>query len=102
MRLYGLYLEHRLADVTRRIELISDKNSALEERYSYLLSPSRIYMYAKSELQMQTASEIETVKVSAVPASKTSIAGLTVEDIRNLKGPEGLLSLIVGTANAKD
>jgi hypothetical protein len=102
MRLYGLYLEHRLADITRRIELTADKNSALEERYSYLLSPSRIYTYAKSELRMKMAGEIETVRLSAVPANKNSIAGLTVEEIRNLKGPEGLLSLIVGTANAKD
>ncbi|MDR1482721.1 MAG: hypothetical protein LBI74_08860 [Synergistaceae bacterium] len=102
MRLYGLYLEHRLADVTRRIAQTADKNSALEERYSYLLSPSRIYTYAKSELRMMSAGDIETIRLSASPASKASIASLTVEEIRNLKGPEGLLGLMVGTANAKN
>ncbi|MDR1884744.1 MAG: hypothetical protein LBQ56_00615 [Synergistaceae bacterium] len=102
LRLYGLYLEHRLADVTGRIAATNDRNSALEERFSYLLSPSRIYTYAKSELKMITASEIETIRLRANPASEGSVAGLTPDEIRNMKGPEGLLSLFTGIANAQD
>ncbi|MDR3331155.1 MAG: septum formation initiator family protein [Synergistaceae bacterium] len=102
LRLYGLYLEHRLAYVTTKIEKTDNKNAALEERYSSLLSPSRIYNYARLELNMSTAHEIETIKLNATPMSETSVAALTAEDIRQLIGPEGIVSLFVGTANAKD
>jgi hypothetical protein len=101
LRLYGLYLEHRLAYLTARIETVNSKNAALEERFSSLLSPSRIYNYAKTELNMVTASDIQTIRlrgeagISAVAASKNGIyepAGV----------PRGLSALFIGTANAKD
>lgn len=63
MRLYGLYLEHRIALVTERIEAMMQSNAEYEERCSALLSPSRIYNYAKSQLNMVTAQEVETIRL---------------------------------------
>lgn len=76
MRLYGLYLEHRLAYVTKRIEAVASTNAGLEERYSSLLSPSRIYNYAKSELKMVTASEVETIRLRDSYGGALLTAGL--------------------------
>lgn len=68
MRLYGLYLEHRIALITDRIEVMIKSNAEYEERYSALLSPSRIYNYAKSQLNMVTAQEVETIKLYGADA----------------------------------
>lgn len=98
LRLYGLYLEHRLANITARIETVNNKNAVLEERFSSLLSPSRIYNYAKAELNMVTALDVETIRLSqgqggatAQPATGALAAS-----------PQGLSRLFVGTASAKD
>jgi cell division protein FtsL len=102
MRLYGLYLEHRLADVTMRIESINNKNAALEERYSSLLSPSRIYNYARVELNMVTAKEIETIKLNRDDESSAALAGLKGTDAELAAAPSGIARLFTGIANAKD
>ena len=99
LRLYGLYLEHRLAYVTMKIESINNKNTALEQRYSTLMSPSRIYSYAKSELKMITATEIETIRLNA---GADSVVAFIPEDGKNLTAPSGMMKLFVGSANAKD
>ena len=101
MRLYGLYLEHRLADVTARIEIIGNKNAELEERHSSLLSPSRIYNYAKSELKMVTAKEIETIRLNGRTAGETLIAGAQQPVGNNARTP-GIMDIFSGVANAKD
>ena len=99
IRLYGLYLEQRLADCNAKIESIGDKYAVLQEYYSSLLSPSRIYNYAKSNLNMVTASKIETIKLmsdsfggSAQPDAPSEVA----------RTPQGLDRIFTGTANAKD
>lgn len=103
MRLYGLYLEHRLADVTTRIEAMNSSNSGMEEQYSVLLSPSRIYNYARLQLNMTTAREIEVIKIrdGSEGTVKLARAGGQVE-----RGPEsepgGFFGFFVGRANAKD
>jgi hypothetical protein len=102
MRLYGLYLEHRLADVSRRIEQVGNRNALLEERYSALLSPSRIYNYAKSELKMVTAREVETITLNTTKETGISLAELTPQEAGAVKAPQGLMQWFVGTANAKD
>jgi hypothetical protein len=101
LRLYGLYLEHRLAFVTMRIEAVNDKNAELEERYSFLLSPSRIYNYAKSELNMVTARQIETIKLSGNAGQMTVAESKLSESIR-AKAPGVIARFLVGIANAKD
>lgn len=63
LRLYGLYLEHQLADVTQRLQVANDKNTILEERNSALLSPARIYTYARIELKMIAANKSKTIQV---------------------------------------
>ncbi len=112
MRLYGLYLEHRLAYVTARIESVANKNAGLEERYSALLSPSRIYNYAKSELNMITAREVETIRLSGTfdggesvaVASVPAAARPTHQEFSDLEMPGFLdfLASFTGVANAQD
>ena len=98
LRLYGLYLEHRLANVTSRIQMIGDRNAILEERYSALLSPSRIYTYAKSELKMMAASEIRTIKIGSEKDVRLA------QGIAEKRGMPvgGFLNFFVGKANAKN
>ncbi len=108
MRLYGLYLEHRLAYVTSRIESVASKNAGLEERYSALLSPSRIYNYAKSELNMVTAREIETIRLSGAFENAGNVAVASIptahQELLDLEMPGFLdfLASFAGVANAQD
>ena len=110
MRLYGLYLEHRLAYVTSRIESVANRNAGLEERYSALLSPSRIYNYAKSELNMVTAREVETIRLSGafeggVSVASTANVPAAARPIRPDLEMPGFLDFLVsftGVANAQD
>lgn len=101
MRLYGLYLEHRLADVNSRIAIIGNKNAELEERHSSLLSPSRIYNYAKSELKMVTAKEVETIRLNDRAAGETLMAGAPRPTTAKTRTP-GIMGFFSGVANAKD
>ena len=99
IRLYGLYLEQRLADCNTKIESIGDKYAVLQEYYSSLLSPSRIYNYAKTNLNMVTASKIETIKLmsDSYGGSEHSSAPSEVA-----AAPRGLGRIFAGIANAKD
>lgn len=63
LRLYGLFLEQRLAIVSQRIEKVVDMRASLEERRSALLSPARIYGVARSELKMVSARDVQVVHV---------------------------------------
>ena len=100
IRLYGLYLEQRLAACNMKIENVGDTYAMLEEYHSSLLSPSRTYNYAKSELNMVTASEIETIKLlsDSYGGREASRAGAG----KTAQTPGGLSRILVGTANAKD
>jgi cell division protein FtsL len=107
MRLYGLYLEHRLAYVTSRIESVANNNAGLEERYSALLSPSRIYNYAKSQLNMVTAREVETIRLAGtLGGTQTSVSVANVPDVPYLDlempGFFDFLASYTGVANAQD
>lgn len=63
LRLYGLYLEHRISDTSSRIEICKEENLALSRRYAQLLSPARVYSYARTNLGMNNAENIQVVKV---------------------------------------
>jgi cell division protein FtsL len=101
IRLYGLYLEQRLADCAMKTESVGNDYTLLEEYHASLLSPSRIYNYARSELSMVTASEVETIKLIS-----DSYRGTALADAGNSSnadaGPGVLSRVFVGTANAKD
>ena len=62
LRLYGLYLEHRISETAGRIEACRESNLDMSKKYSELLSPARIYSYAREELGMVNAENISTVK----------------------------------------
>ena len=101
VRIYGFYLEHRLADRAVKIEFEGDKYAVLEETHAALLSPSRIYSYARSELNMVVASKAETIKLLSDSydwkgADKTAQA----EDAAHR--PDWLSRIFVGAANAKE
>jgi hypothetical protein len=100
LRLYGLYLEHRLANITARIEAVNNKNAVLEEHFSSLLSPSRIYNYAKAELNMETARDVETIRLSRGPGGLVATPAPAAGEFA--ASPQGLSRLFIGTANAKD
>ena len=58
IRLYSLYLEHRLSEVSLRIERSLDRNAELERKLSTLLSPQRVYHVARGELVDRVALEV--------------------------------------------
>jgi cell division protein FtsL len=98
-RLYGLYLEQRLADCDAKIEVVGNEYAMLEKSHATLLSPSRIYNFAKSELNMVTASKVETIKLLSesygAHAPANPAGGVA-------HAPGGLSRVLVGTANAKN
>ena len=99
LRLYGLYLEQKLADCNMKIESIGNKYAILEEYHATLLSPSRIYNYAKSQLNMVTASKIETIRLMSDSYNVSTYSNAPSDIAR---APQGLNRILVGTANAKE
>ncbi len=75
LRLYGLYLEHRISETSGRIEACREENLVLSRRYAQLLSPARIYGYARVNLGMNNAEDIKVVQVER-SAVLTANAGL--------------------------
>ena len=62
IRLYGLYLEHRISETAGKIEACKEINLEMSKKYSELLSPARIYSYAREELGMVNAENIKVVR----------------------------------------
>ena len=63
LRLYGLYLVHRISETASRIELSKEENLVLSRRYAQLLSPARVYNYARCSLGMNNAENIKVIKL---------------------------------------
>lgn len=101
LRLYGLYLEHQLADITQRLQIANDKNTVLEERNSALLSPARIYTYARIELKMIASQKTKTIQVEAGAPSVAENKNKTVQMASTLYD-RYLSPIFVKRANAKD
>ncbi|MDL2298878.1 hypothetical protein LJC40_07015 [Synergistaceae bacterium OttesenSCG-928-D05] len=81
LRLYGLYLEHRISETASRIEVCREKNLHMTKRYSELLSPARIYSHAREDLGMINAENIRVVKldVSSVMVAQAAVTPQEVQ-----------------------
>lgn len=79
LRLYGLYLEHRISQTASRVEQYKEDNLEMSKRFSELLSPAKVYSYARKELGMTNAENIMTVKLadSSVRTKEESPAQVT-------------------------
>lgn len=101
LRLYGLYLEHRIAQTASRIEQYREKNAGMSERFSELISPARIYSYARQDLGMVNAEKIMTVQLADTSVS----VGETPAKIADARTAPGLLDYLnpfLSRAHAKN
>jgi len=75
LRLYGLYREHRISETANKIEMCKEENMVMARHYSELLSPARIYSYARENLSMNNEAEAQTIHVDqhAVLVAKASV-----------------------------
>lgn len=64
LRLYGLYLENRISETAARIEACKEENLVLSRRYAQLLSPAKIYNYARCKLGMNNAENIKVIRLN--------------------------------------
>lgn len=101
LRLYGLYLEHRIAQTTNRIEQYKEDNSEMSKRFSELLSPARIYSYAREELGMVNAENITTVRLPNT-SLRAANEPVQVADARTTLGLLDYLNPFLSRAHAKN
>lgn len=82
LRLYGLYLEHRISETASRIEVSKESNLEMAKKYSQLLSPAKIYSYAREELGMINADNVKTIKInnSTVMMAKAAVYPTEAEE----------------------
>ena len=99
LRLYGLYLEHRISETAGRIEACRESNLDMSKKYSELLSPARIYSYAREELGMVNADDIRTVKVDN---SDIMVAQAVVYPVKEETGFLDYINPFVRKAHAKN
>lgn len=99
LRLYGLYLEHRISETAGRIEVCRESNLDMSKKYSELLSPARIYSYAREELGMVNAEDIRTVKVDN---SDIMVAQVVVYPMEEKTGFLDYINPFVRKAHAKN
>ncbi|MGE4445093.1 MAG: hypothetical protein AB7C92_00410 [Synergistaceae bacterium] len=99
LRLYGLYLEHRISETAGRIEACRESNLDMSKKYSELLSPARIYSYAREELGMVNADDIRTVKVDN---SDIMVARAVVYPVKEETGFLDYINPFVRKAHAKN
>ncbi|MDO5116403.1 MAG: hypothetical protein Q4D58_09935 [Synergistaceae bacterium] len=100
LRLYGLYLEHRISETSARIERCKEESLVLTRRYSQLLSPARIYSYARGNLGMSNAENIKVVRIErkSVMLAEARLREDTVEKGGFIEN----LNPFVNRAHAKD
>ena len=100
LRLYGLYLEHRISETAERIEACAEKNLEMSRKYSELLSPARIYSYARENLGMVNADNVQTIHLDsgAVSVAKAGGSGTSAEESGILE----MMNPFVRKAHAKN
>ena len=104
VRLYSLYLEHRLSEVSLRIEKTLDRNAELERKLSSLLSPQRVYSVARVQLGMLPPQKMTRLSVVLVPKEGRSqlATGSSRSPNRRESLMEKSLRLFVNQATAQD
>ena len=100
LRLYGLYREHRISVTAGRIEACAEKNLEMSRKYSELLSPARIYSYARENLGMVNAENVQTIHLDsgAVSVAKAGGSGTSAEESGILE----MMNPFVRKAHAKN
>ena len=76
-----------------------EKNLVMSRQYSQLLSPARIYSYAREELGMMNAENVKTVRLYNTPGA---MAKVSVEEANGEKGLLDQLNPFVKKAHAKN
>ncbi|NLV82279.1 MAG: hypothetical protein GXZ18_04615 [Synergistaceae bacterium] len=99
LRLYGLYIEHRISETIGSIEACQENNLKLSQKNSEMLAPAKIYSYAREELGMTIAENIKTVQVDyeAVRVAKSESITVQAEE-----GVMARLNPFVKSAHAKN
>lgn len=97
MRLYAVYLEHRLSEMTRLVDEAQERQLLLRQELASLLSPARVYSYAHAELGMGYATRIVVCKVQTGGASD-----LFREETRPISLWERFARIVGREASAKD
>ncbi len=77
LRLYGLYIDHRISETVASIERCQEKNQKLSQVHAELLAPARIYSYAREKLGMVNGENPQIVQIDmnvvAVASAKTNV-----------------------------
>ena len=104
IRLYSLYLEHRLSEVSLRIERSLDRNAELDRKLSTLLSPQRVYHVARGELGMLPPQGMISLRVVLPGNPGTMPLATGVPGVSGTRETfmEKSLRLFVDKANAQD
>jgi len=63
IRLYALNLEYQLARLEEKVTIQEEINLKLEKKLATLVSPGRVFDYAKAELGMNTNSYVDIVRI---------------------------------------
>jgi len=63
LRLYALNLEYQLSRLEQKIAAQKEINLKLEKTLASLVSPGRVFDYAKASLGMKTDSQVDIVRI---------------------------------------
>lgn len=74
LRLYGIYLEHMVAETSGKIEECHAQQKVMMRQYSELLSPERVCDYAKDSLNMGGDAQVKTIYIDAGAVSTAKAA----------------------------
>lgn len=99
LRLYGLYIEHRISETIGSIEDCQEKNIKLSQINSEILAPAKVYSYAREQLGMTIPENIQTVRIDYNVAHAVKTAPITVQ------AEEGIMARLnpfVKSAHAKN
>ena len=66
IRLYGLYLEHRISETTANVESCREQNLSLSRQYQELLAPAKQMQTQYLPQLQETARSLDTGKVLAM------------------------------------
>lgn len=94
-----MYLENKISETSGRIESCKEENLDLSRQYSQLLSPARIYNYARINLGMNNP---ETVKIIKIDVRQVRVASSKTKTDAEERGFLESLNPFLNTAHAKN